>query len=91
MPSRSTTFALWTLASSTRPCVSTSRWRLRAFDLLGAVVSALFSAHPGRLDRLAIDYAGTRLGVPLQAHPAPARAGLSASSPTSRPNARERK
>jgi hypothetical protein len=27
MPSSSGTLALWTRASSTRPCVSTSRWR----------------------------------------------------------------
>jgi len=34
MPSRSTTFALWTLASSTKHCVSTSRWRLRPLTFL---------------------------------------------------------
>src|SRR3712207_5009736 len=42
---------------------------LSAFDLLAAVVAALFSAYAGRLDRLAIHYPRTGLRVPLEAHP----------------------
>jgi len=40
---------------------------LTAFDLLATVVAALFSAHTSGLDRLTIHYAGTRLGISLQA------------------------
>src|SRR5215208_3637121 len=40
-----------------------------SFDLLGAVVTALFSAHAGRLDRLAVHYGCAGLGVSLQADP----------------------
>jgi len=35
---------------------------LASFDLLGAVVASIFSSYPGALDRLAIHYAGARLG-----------------------------
>src|SRR5215208_2693129 len=41
---------------------------LPALDLFPAIVAALFSAHPGTLDRLAVRYASARLGVPLQAN-----------------------
>jgi hypothetical protein len=44
---------------------------LAAFDLLATIVTALSSAHPGRLDRLAIHYACARLGVPVETDPNP--------------------
>jgi hypothetical protein len=44
---------------------------LASLDLLGAVVSTLFAAHPGRFDRLAVDYPGAGLRVPLQTDPHP--------------------
>src|SRR5215211_6399195 len=44
---------------------------LPAFDLLAPVVAALFSTHPGRLDRLAIYDASARLGVPVETNPNP--------------------
>jgi hypothetical protein len=39
---------------------------LVTLDLLAAVIATLFSAHPGRFDRLAVDYPGARLRVPLE-------------------------
>jgi hypothetical protein len=39
---------------------------LSSFDLLGSVVAALLSAHPGRFDRLAVHYGCAGLRVPLQ-------------------------
>ena len=42
---------------------------LCAFDLLSTVVSALFSAHRGTLDRLGIHYACTGLGISLRSDP----------------------
>ena len=41
---------------------------LTAFDLLTSVVAALFCAHSGTLDRLAIDNACTGLRVSFQAN-----------------------
>jgi hypothetical protein len=38
---------------------------LTAFDLLTSVVTALFSAHRGALDRLGIHYARAGLGISL--------------------------
>src|SRR5215213_1080587 len=58
-----------------------------SFDLLGAVVTALFSAYPGSLHRLAVDDSALGWG-PSSGAPALACAELSASSPTSHPNAR---
>src|SRR5215210_8924071 len=69
MPWRSWISALWTRAFSTKPCVSTRRWRLRPLDLLGPVVSTLFSSHARGLERLAVHHAGARLGVSVHAHP----------------------
>jgi len=40
---------------------------LSALHLLASIVAALFSAYPGRLDRLAIYDAGARLRVPVEA------------------------
>jgi hypothetical protein len=42
---------------------------LSALDLLGSVLTAFFSAHSGRFDRLRIDYASAGLRVSLQAYP----------------------
>jgi hypothetical protein len=42
---------------------------LSSFDLLASIVAAFFSAYPGSLDRLAIDYACAGLGIPLEANP----------------------
>src|SRR5215212_5022865 len=42
---------------------------LPSLHLLGAIVSSLLSAHPGRLDRLAVYDARAGPGVPLQAYP----------------------
>jgi hypothetical protein len=42
---------------------------LATFDLLAAVVTAFLSAHARSLYRLAVHYAGPRLGISLQAHP----------------------
>src|SRR5687768_15229177 len=49
--SKSITLALWTLALSTRSCacLPTSA-SFKALDLLAAVVAALLSSYPGRLD-----------------------------------------
>src|SRR5215213_9333844 len=44
---------------------------LTALDLLASVVAALFSAHRGTLDRLAIHHARAGLRIPPQAHPQP--------------------
>jgi hypothetical protein len=44
---------------------------LASFDLLAAVVSALFSAYTCCLDRLAIYYASAWLRVSLKAYPHP--------------------
>src|SRR5215204_397202 len=41
---------------------------LAALDLLSTVETALFPAHPGRFDRLAIHYPGAGLGIPVQAN-----------------------
>src|SRR5215212_11888159 len=48
---------------------------LSAFDLLGSVVTTLYSAYAGRFDRLTVDDASTGLGVSLQAHPHPLAQG----------------
>src|SRR5215203_4760420 len=88
MPSRSVTLALWTLTSSTNPWVSTSKMALSSFNLLGSVVAALFAAYPGRLERLAVDYLRHWAEGPSSSAPLLACAGPSASSATSRPNAR---
>jgi hypothetical protein len=71
MPSLSTTFALWTLAWSTNPCVSTSRWRFRPLTFKGPVVAPFSSSDAGRLHRLAVNYPHARLGIPLEANPHP--------------------
>jgi hypothetical protein len=42
---------------------------LTALDLLAPVVTPLFSAHRGTLDRLAVHHACARLRIPLQADP----------------------
>jgi hypothetical protein len=42
---------------------------LTAFDLLSTVVSTLFSAHSGALDRLRVHHARTGLRIPPQANP----------------------
>jgi hypothetical protein len=44
---------------------------LAAFDLLAAIVTAFFPANPGRFNRLAVNYPGAGLRVPLEAHPYP--------------------
>ena len=44
---------------------------LAALDLLTPIVAAFFAANPGRFKRLAVNYPGTGLGVPLEAHPYP--------------------
>src|SRR5215210_3140510 len=71
MPSRSWTFALWTLALSTKPCVSTRRYgAFFPLPSLAPIVSALLSAsYPGCFYRLAIHYACAWLRVSLEAHP----------------------
>ena len=71
MPSLSTTFALWTLAWSTNPCVSTSRWRFRPLIFKGPVVASFSSSDAGRLHRLAVYYPRARLGIALEANPHP--------------------
>src|SRR5215218_5435023 len=38
---------------------------------VGPIVAALFSSHPGTLDRLTIHYPGAGLGVPPEADPHP--------------------
>src|ERR671912_41563 len=48
---------------------------LTALYLFAAIVAAFFSTHAGRLDRLAIDYAGAGLRVSLEAHPHPLAQG----------------
>jgi hypothetical protein len=42
---------------------------LTALDLLGSIVTALFSAYCGSLDRLGINHACTGLGISVQANP----------------------
>jgi hypothetical protein len=42
---------------------------LSSFDLLAAVVTALIASYVGALDRLAIHYASTGLGISVHAHP----------------------
>src|SRR5215213_2267307 len=42
---------------------------LTSFDLLAPVVTALFSANPGALDRLAIHHASAGLRISAQANP----------------------
>jgi hypothetical protein len=42
---------------------------LSALDLLTPVVTALFSAHPGALDRLAVHHARAGLRISAQANP----------------------
>jgi hypothetical protein len=42
---------------------------LTALDLLGSVLTAIFSAYCGTLDRLGIHHPGTWLGISLQANP----------------------
>jgi hypothetical protein len=42
-----------------------------AFDLLASVVTPLFPAYRGALDRLGIHYARAGLRIPLQANPQP--------------------
>jgi hypothetical protein len=42
---------------------------LSAFDLLGSVITAFFSAHTRGLDRLAIHYGCAGLRVSLEAYP----------------------
>ena len=49
---------------------------LSSLHLLAAIVTTLFSTYSGRLDRLAIDYAGTGLRVSLEANPHPLTQGL---------------
>jgi hypothetical protein len=41
---------------------------LATFDVLTAIVSSLFSAHPGSFDRLGVNYPGAGLRVSLQAN-----------------------
>ena len=67
MPSRSWTFALWTLASSTRPWVSTKRWRFLPFTFLAPPYPRCSPPTPDVLT----DWLSTMpaLGVPLQAYP----------------------
>jgi hypothetical protein len=40
-----------------------------AFDLLATIVTALFSSHASRFDRLTVDNACAGLRVPLEADP----------------------
>ncbi len=61
---------------------------LPAIHLLGPVLTKLFSAHPGRFDRLAVHYLRRWAGDSSSDGPAPSCVGLSASSPTSHPGAR---
>jgi len=42
---------------------------LAPFDLLASVVTSIFSADRGALDRLAIHHPGTGLGISFQANP----------------------
>ena len=67
--SKSITFAPWTLALRTNPRCPRASDALKALDLLGSVVTALFSSHACALYRLAIHHACARLGIALVAHP----------------------
>ena len=58
-----------------------------SFDLLGPVLTALFSAHACGLDRLAIHDGGAGLRVPVKSDPYSLAQGC-ASSPRFRPGAR---
>src|SRR5262245_4596661 len=73
-PSRSWMFAGWTTTASTDPSVSTKMCRLTPLTFFPRIVPAL-PAGPCRLDGLAVDAAGTRLGsLPGRlAHPAAQR------------------
>src|SRR5436190_19087792 len=66
-PSPSWMSAAWTLIRSSRPCVSTARWRLRPLIFFPGVVAA-YAAHFGCLDRLTIDNRRTGLGITPLAH-----------------------
>jgi hypothetical protein len=67
--SKSITFTLWTSALRTKPRYTRASDAFEALDLLGSVVSALFSSDACAVDRLALHHACARLGIALVAHP----------------------
>jgi len=67
-PTASGTPAEWTSATSSRPAVSTSRWRLRPFPFFSRVVAGL-GCDGGALGALAVADGGGRRGVPPRARP----------------------
>src|SRR5215210_9436327 len=77
------TFALWTFTLSTKPSVSTSKWRFLPLTFLPPIVATFFSTHAARLYRLAIDDARAGLRVSLEAHPHPLAQGCVYSGPCS--------
>ncbi len=66
MPSASGTLALWTRTPSTKPSVSTSRWRLLPSTYLGRVKAALWASYCRGSERPGIDDPRAGLGVPAQ-------------------------
>jgi hypothetical protein len=87
MPSRSVTLARWTLAMSTRPCVSTDRWRFLPLTFLAPSYPR---SPPPTPVVLTTGYPLWLRWVedPSRGEPARACVGPSAPSATSRPNAR---
>ena len=57
---------VWTFTLSTKPSVSTrADDAFKAFDLLGSVITAIFCAHRGALERLGINHTCAGLGISL--------------------------